>query len=286
MKVLILGASGMLGNAVYRAFSSAPQHEAWGTSRTTTGPDRFPTGDRSRLIAGVEVRDWQTVVSVVRRVEPDVVVNAVGIIKQLPIANDPLVVLPINAEFPHRLATLCDSTGVRMIQLSSDCVYSGRKGNYVESDPPDAEDLYGRSKHLGEVTGAAHVVTLRTSGIGHELGTRNGLVEWFLSQQGRAKGYAKAIYSGLPTVELARVIRDVVVARPELSGLYHVSARAISKLDLLTLIARAYGKAIAIEPEDTLQVDRSLNSERFRLATGYAAADWPELIQQMHDNRV
>lgn len=275
----------MLGHAVFNEFWRDKRHEAWGTVRTESGKRFFSDSSRQRLISGVDVRNEHAVVGVLNRVRPGVVINAVGVIKQLEIANDPLIVLPVNAMFPHKLAGLCGLLGVRMIQLSSDCVYSGHAGNYVESDIADAEDLYGRSKYIGEVHDQPHVLTLRTSGIGHELDSKHGLLEWFLSQRGRVKGFAKAIYSGLPSVELARVIQEFVLPRPEMNGLYHVSAKPISKLDLLTLIAAVYEKKITIDPDDAVRVDRSLSSGRFTHATGYVAVDWPELIVGMHEHR-
>ena len=275
----------MLGSAVCKVFASDERHETWGTLRDAGARRFFAESDRVRLIDGVDVGNLNAVVTVMNRVRPDVVINAVGVIKQLAIASDPLVVLPINAMFPHRLAALCGLLGARMIQLSSDCVYSGRAGHYVETDLADAEDLYGKSKYIGEVHDQPHVITLRTSGIGRELDSRNGLLEWFLSQQGRVKGFSQAIYSGLPSVELARVILEFVLPHPEMKGLYHVSAKPVSKLDLLTLIAAVYGKKIVIEPDDAVHIDRSLNSGRFTGATGYVAADWPELIAGMYEHR-
>jgi dTDP-4-dehydrorhamnose reductase len=285
MRVLILGATGMLGCAVYKKFASDDKHEAWGTLRAAGDRRHFAETHRARLIDGVDVTNSDALATVLNRVRPDVVINAVGVIKQLAAANDPLIVLPINAMLPHRLAALCGLVGARMIQVSSDCVYSGITGNYLESDPSDAEDLYGKSKYIGEVHDQTHVVTLRTSGIGHELNSKNGLLEWFLAQQGQVKGFAKAIYSGLPWDELARVIQDVVLPQADLSGLYHVSTKPISKLDLLRLIADVYGKQITIVPDDTVRIDRSLNSERFSTATGYVAPEWPELVAEMHQNR-
>jgi dTDP-4-dehydrorhamnose reductase len=215
-------------------------------------------------------------------VRPSVVVNCIGLVKQLAQADDPLSALPINALLPHRLARLCGLVGARFVHISTDCVFNGRKGSYLESDPSDAEDLYGRSKYLGEVA-YPHSITLRTSIIGHELSSAHGLVGWFLAQEGTVKGYRKAIFSGLPTVELSRIVRDVVLPQPELSGLYHVAAEPIAKYDLLQLVRDAYGKTIAIEPDDGVSIDRSLNAERFRKATGYVAPPWPELVERMRD---
>jgi dTDP-4-dehydrorhamnose reductase len=285
MRILIFGVTGMLGHALFRVLSGDSRHETWGTLRLEGDRELFSEADRRRILSGVDAVSQDTVVAALDTARPDVVINCVGVIKQLAIAKDPLFILPTNAAFPHSLAELCSLAGSRMIQLSSDCVFSGRKGNYVESDAADAEDLYGKSKYLGEVCDQPHVITLRTSGIGHELRSSNGLLEWFLSQQGKVRGYAKAIYSGLPSVELGRVINRFVLPFPKLHGLYHVSGTPITKLDLLTLIAEVYGKQIVIEPDDTVVLDRSLNSKRFTEATGYAAAEWPVLIELMNGHR-
>jgi dTDP-4-dehydrorhamnose reductase len=171
-----------------------------------------------------------------------------------------------------------------LIHISTDCVFSGEKGGYVESDFADARDVYGKSKALGEVD-YPHAVTLRTSTIGHELKSEYGLLDWFLSQQGRCKGYTRAIFSGLPTVVFAQVVRDVVIPHEKLSGLYHVAAKSINKFDLLNLIADVYGKDIEIVPDEKLVIDRSLDANRFRLATGYVAPEWSDLIKWMHANK-
>lgn len=282
MRVLILGVTGMLGNTLFRILSQDSTHQVWGALRSASGRHFFAEADQARLLSDIDVLNQDSLISTMNSIRPELVLNATGLIKQLAAVNNPLVALPINSMFPHQLAGLCGLMGIRMIQLSSDCVFSGRKGNYSESDITDAEDLYGKSKSIGEVQNLSHVLTLRTSGIGHELNSHNGLLEWFLSQQGQTKGYAKAIYSGLPSVELSRVIRDFVLPNSELNGLYHVSAKPIAKLELLKLIAKIYHKDINIVPDDTLVVDRSLNSERFTRATGYVAPDWPDLVALMH----
>ena len=223
-------------------------------------------------------------VRVFARVKPDVVVNCIGLTKHHKEAEDPLLALPLNALLPHRMADLCAVAGARLIHVSTDCVFAGSKGNYAESDAPDATDVYGKSKHLGEVD-SMPTITLRTSTIGHELESAYGLLEWFLAQQGSCKGFNRAIFSGLPNTEFARVVRDVVIPRPDLHGLYHVGADPIGKYELLRLIARVYGKQIDIVRDDEFMIDRSLNSGRFNQATGYKAAAWSELIQAMHASR-
>jgi dTDP-4-dehydrorhamnose reductase len=215
-------------------------------------------------------------------VHPDVVINCIGLVKQLAEADDPLIAIPINSLLPHRLARLCELAGARLVHMSTDCVFSGEKGMYTEADAADAKDLYGRSKYLGEVD-YPHAITLRTSIIGHELDGARSLIGWFLAQEGSVKGYRRAIFSGLPTVEIARVIRDHVISHPDLHGIYHVSAEPINKFDLLTLVAQTYGKAIDISADDQLVIDRSLDSTRFRQATGFKPKPWPELVRSMRE---
>ena len=285
MRVLVLGVTGMLGNAVLRVFAEDERHEVWGTMRNEGGRRYFAREVQPRLLAGVDVLDLDAVADVMLHVKPEVVINCVGLIKQLADAKDPLVALPINAMLPHRLAKVCALSGARLIHVSTDCVFSGRKGNYLEADLSDAEDLYGKSKFIGELHDLPYAITLRTSIIGHELDSNNALVDWFLSQEGAVKGYARAIFSGLPTVELARIMKDFVVPHPELHGLYHVSAKPIDKFSLLTLIAEIYGKKIDIRHDEEVSIDRSLNSARFTEATGYVAPEWPQLVQGMHQYR-
>lgn len=284
-RVLVLGATGMLGHEVFRIMDDAPEVEVWGTVRQSNGRRFFAEKHHERLLSGVDALDVDALVTTLDRVKPDLVVNCIGIIKQLASANDPLVTLPINAILPHRLSRLCGAARARLVHISTDCVFSGRQGNYVETDVSDATDLYGRSKYLGEVHDASHTVTLRTSIIGHELASSYGLVDWFLTQEGRVSGYTRAIFSGLPAGELARVIRDVVLPQPALHGLYHVSAQPIAKSQLLRLIAAQYDKRIDIVDDDSVAIDRSLDSSRFTAATGYRAAGWEELIAGMHRTR-
>lgn len=282
MKVLVLGASGMLGNAMLRTLGATHGLDVQGTARSSNVLKYFDPALGRRITTGVDVENSDALMTLFDDVRPDVVINCIGLVKQLAQADDPLQALPINSLLPHRLARLCALVGARLVHVSTDCVFSGRQGSYSESAFPDAEDLYGRSKLLGEV-GYPHTITLRTSIIGHELGSAHGLVGWFLSQQGSVKGYRRALFSGLPTVELSRVVRDLVLPNPALSGLYHVAAEPINKYALLQLIGAAYGKDTAIDPDDKVVIDRSLNAQRFRDATGYVAPPWPELIERMRD---
>jgi len=285
VRVLILGATGMLGSTVFRFFKQRSTHETWGAIRNSEMKQYLPTETHDSVYSGLDVLDQDAIVDVMQKVRPDVVINCVGLIKQLKNANDPLSVLPINSILPHRLEKLCALTGARLVHISTDCVFSGKKGYYKETDLSDAEDLYGKSKFIGELNEQKHAITLRTSIIGHELNSKYALVDWFLSQERAVKGYTKAVFSGLPTVELARVIHDYVLPKPELSGLYHVSAQPIAKFDLLKLIAAQYQKDIQVNPDDQLVIDRSLDSIAFTDATGYIAPDWPSLIATMYQQR-
>ena len=284
MKVLVFGASGMIGSAMFRVLSAKIGWQVWGTLRSDEAKRFFSGDQQDKLVSGVDVEKHDALVRMVARVRPDVVVNCIGLTKHHKEAEDPQLALPLNALLPHRMADLCAVAGARLIHVSTDCVFVGTKGNYGEADAPDAGDVYGQSKHLGEVD-YPHAITLRTSTIGHELQSAYGLLEWFLSQQGSCKGFNRAIFSGLPNTEFARVVRDVVIPRPDLHGLYHVGADPIGKYELLKLIARVYGKQIDIVRDDEFMIDRSLNSRRFNQATGYKAAGWPELIQAIHASR-
>ena len=283
--ILILGASGMLGNAAYRFFAQSPGWTTVGTLRSPSLSERLPQTETARLVTGIDIYDFTRLVRLFSDVRPAIVLNAIGVIKQLAAAKDTLPSIEINSLWPHRLATLCGAAGARLVHVSTDCVFEGTRGMYRENDRPDATDLYGRTKLLGEVD-YSHAVTLRTSIVGHEMASSVSLIDWFLSQPGpRVRGFRKAIYSGFPTVELSRIIRDVVFPRQNLRGLWHVASAPICKYELLKLVARAYGKEIAIDPDDSVVIDRSLDGSRFSKATGYVAPPWEELVCLMHRSR-
>lgn len=282
-RVLVLGATGMLGSTLFRTFSSDSNLVAFGTMREASGSQYFSTQLQDALIPNIHVEGETGLLTAFSTAKPDVVINCIGIIKQLPNATDHLESLAINSILPHRLAKYCDVFGARLVHFSTDCVFSGKQGLYKEVDFPDAYDLYGRTKFLGEVS-YENSITLRTSIIGHELNRAKSLVDWFLSQNGEIKGFTKAVFSGLPTIEVARVVKEYVIPNRELSGLYHLSVDPINKYRLLSLVAKTYGKSINILPDEQLVIDRSLNSERFRLATGFKPRAWSDLIKDMHED--
>ena len=284
MKILVLGVTGMLGSTVLRTLYDNGNFDVWGTLRDKAGLRHFPLKIHTQLIHNLDVLDDNALIQVFERTNPNVVINCVGLIKQLKSANDPMVILPINSILPHRLSKLCLQYNSRLIHISTDCVFSGRKGLYCETDISDAEDLYGKSKFIGEITQCAQAITLRTSIIGHELNTNYALVNWFISQKKSVKGYKNAIFSGLPTVELARVIMNFVIPRPDLSGLFHVASNPVNKYDLLKLIAEIYGKKTRLILDDGFCIDRSLDAKKFENATGYLAPNWHQLVQLMYES--
>lgn len=280
MNLLILGANGMIGSAMMRALSESGDYQVFGLIRNPNLAMNNTFNSTARVITNLDLNNSNHLSELFCIAMPDVVINCAGLTKHLPEGNLPLPALALNSILPHRLAKLCEATNSRLIHISTDCVFSGETGMYQESDFPDARDIYGKSKCLGEVIGQ-NSVTLRTSTIGHEIGTKNGLLEWFLSQS-NCSGYQKAIFSGLTTVEFAKVVRDYVIPNKDISGLYHVGATPIDKFSLLKLIAAVYGKKIQIIPDDSFKIDRSLNTNKFQKFTGYCPPSWDNLISEMH----
>jgi dTDP-4-dehydrorhamnose reductase len=252
--------------------------------RDAAARDLLPVSLRHCIVPNVDAGHLDSLLRVFAEFRPDVVINCIGVVKQLTSLQTALGLLPINALFPHRLAEICAISNTRLIHFSTDCVFSGTKGMYTEIDSPDALDLYGQSKRMGEVSGAG-VLTIRTSIIGHELRSQFGLVEWFLNQTEEVQGFTNAVFSGLPTIEVARVLTEYVLPNPKLEGTYHLAAEPISKCALLKLIREIYNHNIPISETDEPVIDRSLDPCRFNAATGYRAKPWRQMISSMHEYR-
>jgi dTDP-4-dehydrorhamnose reductase len=268
MRLLVLGGSGMLGHKLVEVASRSV--ETFVTVREGSG---------DRVVSGVDATDFDTVAAAIESVQPHAVVNCIGIVKQSPAAKDAAACLTINALFPHKLYRLCDKKGIRLVHVSTDCVFDGRRGGYREFDLTNATDLYGRTKALGELEDA---LTIRTSIIGRELATKNGLVEWFLSRAGgTVQGYTHAKFNGLTTAELSRVILSVLNDYPDLRGIIHVTSESIDKFSLLHLLNDSFGTSTKIVPDDRVWVDRTLDGELFRSQTGYTAPTWQEMIEEL-----
>jgi dTDP-4-dehydrorhamnose reductase len=272
MRVLILGAGGMLGHKVWEIVRDRFDCHAAVRVRPS-----LPLFDDDRVIDGIDAANFESVSKLIETNRPDVVINCIGVVKQLAAAHDPIASITLNSLLPHVVARACAGVGARMIHISTDCVFAGARGNYAEADVPDAPDLYGRSKLLGEVTERG--LTIRTSIIGRELRTSNGLVEWFLSNRGRSvRGFPRAVFSGVTTRVLAETLANIIEHHPSLSGLYHVAAEPISKYDLLVMLNEAIGAGVTIAPDDSVVIDRSLDASRFQSATGLVPPSWQEMI--------
>ena len=279
MRVLILGGDGMLGHQLLKVLSKF--HTVRVTLRqelnayTSTG-----LFDKSNSYPGVDVRVSNRLIDVLADFHPDVVINAVGVVKQRIHGLDPVPNLEINALLPHRLAALCKAIRANFIHISTDCVFSGRSGHYKESDEPDPIDTYGHSKLLGEIKSSG-CITLRTSIIGRELSRKTSLFEWFLAQKQPVKGFKNAIFSGLTTLELSRVLEKLITRFPMASGTYHLSSSPISKYDLLELIKSKLKLPIKIHSDTHFKCDRSLDSTRFRKDFDYTPPSWEEMITEL-----
>ncbi len=283
-KILILGITGMLGHTLFKELNKNEDFEVFGTTRSKGGLESFFTSSELERIRGnVDADNFDTVVRAIASVQPTVIINCIGIIKQLPISNDPLTAITVNAQLPHRISLVARSANARFIHISTDCVFNGKDGNYTEKSPSNAEDLYGRTKFLGEVH-YPHCVTIRTSIIGHELKTNFSLVDWFMAQSNEVNGFTKAMYSGFPTMEIVNIIANYVIPNKKLSGLYQASSNPISKYELLKIIKDVYKKDIKINPTDDFVLDRTLNSDKFKEATGYKSPSWEELVQTMYNH--
>ena len=279
MRILILGGDGMLGHQLLA--SLRPRHEVKVTLRQdVVAYSQYGLFSSENTYDGIDVRSLARLTEVMADFRPDALINAVGIVKQRPTAKESIPSLEINSLLPHRLSVLCKAVGARLIHLSTDCIFSGKKGNYQESDPSDAEDIYGKTKFLGE-TQDNHCLTLRTSIIGRELSRNKSLLEWFLAQSGTIKGFTKAIYTGFTTQEMSRIIENMLVNHPEASGVYQVSSDPINKYELLLLFREKLGHKIEIVPDDSFCCDRSLDSTRFRKEFAYSPPAWEAMIEEL-----
>lgn len=281
--ILVLGGEGMLGHKMFqvldRRFSD--------TVCTVRGPfdasfyGRVGLLRPEQVVAGVDALDLDGLMQLLAEREPEVVVNCIGIVKQREEAHVAIPSITINSLLPHRLAASAAAWAGRVIHFSTDCVFSGRRGAYVEDDLSDAEDLYGRSKYLGEVD-AENALTLRTSIIGRELSRFQSLLEWFLAQRGKTvRGFTRHFWSGVSTNHLAVLVGDLVADHPRLSGVYQVSSGTVTKHDLLTLLRDAFDLDVEIVPDDREFCDRSLKGDRFREATMYVCPPWAEMAAEM-----
>jgi dTDP-4-dehydrorhamnose reductase len=283
-KILVLGASGMLGHKVFEVLSEKGKWDVLGVvrSKKSLGPS-FPHELEGKIVDNISAENFEIVARLLVKEKPEVVINCIGIIKQKEKGEDSYKMILLNSLFPHQVAEVCRQIGARFITISTDCIFDGQKGSeYLETDLPTCHDVYGMTKYLGEVKGK-NSLTLRTSLIGHELRSNLSLLDWFLSQRGDSvKGYTNAIFSGFTTLEFANLLAGKIIPDKRLAGLYQISVNPISKYDLLKIIARNYRKKITIKPDSKIVINRSLNSDRLKKRINYSQPDWENLIYSMH----
>ena len=283
MKILILGGDGMLGHELFRQLGE--HHDVRVTLRQALDDYRgFGLFSAQNAIDRVDVRDEARLRGVLSDFAPDVAINCVGIVKQRPDAKSPVPSLEINSLYPHKLLALCSARGTRLVHFSTDCVFSGKTGGYRETDTPDPVDLYGHTKPLGELQDPPGL-TLRTSIIGLELSRKAGLIEWFLAQRGKIRGFRRAVYTGFTTREMGRIVRRLLEQHDDLHGVWHVASAPINKYTLLVELAKKLQRSdVEIAADDAFACDRSLRADRFRAATGYAPPSWEEMLTELADD--
>ncbi len=283
MKILVLGGEGMLGHKMFQTLSSRYPDTACTVARPLGEPffQRVDLFRKCRVIDKVDAMDLSALKQRVGRLSPQFIVNCIGIVKQREEAKAAIPGITLNSLLPHKLAEFAAGWGGRVIHFSTDCVFSGKRGHYTEVDPSDAEDLYGKSKYLGEVS-TENALTLRTSIIGRELAQFKSLLEWFLSQKGKTvRGFKRVIYSGVTTNFLAQLVGNLIAEYPNLSGLYQVTGPAVSKYDLLCMLKEAFNLEVEIVPDELEISDRSMIGEKFIKATGYSFPSWTDMVAEL-----
>ena len=282
MKILIFGITGMLGSCIYKYFSIQGNYKVIGVSRDASKNNFFKQNSHATIMHFNELEDFEQLENFLEKVKPDIILNCIGVIKQKIKSYSPYKTLFLNSYFPHLLDKLASNLSFKLIHFSTDCVFDGISGSYTESDIPLPKDYYGMTKLLGEVN-RSDSLTLRTSFIGHELNSSFQLLNWFLSSKGSIKGYSKAIYTGMPTIQIAQILEKYVIPNRSLRGLYHLSSSPITKHDLLQLFLNTYNYQISILEDDKVVVDRSLNSTSFKSKTGFDCPPWNEMIKKMYE---
>lgn len=286
LKILVLGASGMLGHKVFEVLSSNKQYDVYGTvTRMASFKNTLPINFTNKIIEGIYADKIDTVENLLQKQKPDLVINCIGVIKQNEDSKSTKNCIVLNALFPQQVAEICEQINCRFITIATDCVFDGQKGTaYLDDDLPTCHDVYGMTKYLGEIRNG-NALTLRTSIIGHELSSNLSLLDWFLSQNTEnTKGFTKAIFSGFPTVIFAKLLAEKIIPNKDLKGFYHISVNPISKYELLSLVAKTYQKKINITPDSNLSINRSLNSDKLRRVIAYQPPSWEELIKNMYED--
>ena len=284
MKILILGSNGLVGNTITRYFFEKENYQTIAILRDYSKLKLFQKKFHQKFLVIENILDYEKTKKIIKSVKPDILINCLGITNKEITINPKQIekFIIINSLFPHWLQRLCSNIGARLIHFSTDCIFSGKKGFYSEKDIPDPPDIYGRSKLLGELN-YENTLTIRKSVIGHELETKKGLLEWFLAQNNYVQGYKNVIFSGITVLELARLIDTYIIPRSDLKGILNISGQSISKFDLLKILANVYNKSIEIIPNESMNINRTLNGSQFNKLTGYRISPWSSLVKSMYE---
>ena len=284
MKILILGASGMIGLAINNHLIKNKDFKVIGTTTNSKAKKIIENQNNLNKLILFDFLKDNNIESLLKSVKPNIIINCIGVIKQSSLITNKINTIYLNSILPNKLSILALQNGIKLIQISTDCVFSGKIGSYIESDNPDPTDTYGRTKLIGETTND-NCLTLRTSLVGHELLTKNGLLEWFLSQKNQCTGFKNAFFSGFTTIAFAKILETILTNKQELKGLYHVSSNIISKYDFLKKINLVYNRGIKINEDKSFKINRSLNSTALKEKITYKVETWDDMIKEMFRQR-
>ena len=282
MRVLILGASGLIGHQLFKQLTPRFGEVHATLHRPREAFKEFGLFESPQVVDNVDVREFEKLTGILQALDPDVVLNCAGITKRRPEIQDPLVGIEVNARFPHQLAMWAREQGKRVIHFSTDCVFDGTDGDYTEDSPTTGKDVYGQTKALGEIR-YDHTLTIRSSFIGRELDHFSELLEWVRGQHGKTiNGFTEAWYSGVSTIEMSRVVGDIIQDHPELNGLYQLAIpEPISKYDLLCCARDAFGLDVEIVPDASFRTRPTLDGSRLRKELDLALPTWPEMMREL-----
>lgn len=280
-KILITGGGGTLGHKLWQLLPEKFPYTYVSIRKPKSYYDKCDLFDSPYVVEGLDLRDFGKLADVLKEINPSVIVNCAGVTLRSKEAEDKFSCISVNSLLPHILARWCAENNARLIHFSTVCVFDGRLGHYTEDSIPDARDLYGMSKALGDVQSSC-ALTIRSSFIGREIFNGTELLEWFLAQRGkRISGFTKALFTGLTTNRLAGLVIDLIEKYPRLNGLYHVSSETVSKYELLYLMKEAYKIDIEIDREDKFECRRNLKGDKFVQATGFNCPSWRQMMIEM-----
>ncbi|MDD5492760.1 MAG: SDR family oxidoreductase [bacterium] len=278
MRIIVLAGGGMLGHKMWQGLSAYFKDTYVTLRKTRSHYDQTGLFQSNQVIDNLDLADFKKLNHILDEVNPDVIVNCAGVTIRSKEGEKVIASVNINSLLPHHLLAWCKKKGARVIHFSTVCVFNGVKGGYTEENLPDAQDLYGRTKTLGELYDE-QALTLRSSFIGREIEGKAELLEWFLAQRGRQiKGYRQAIFTGVTTKVMVDLTRDLIRKFPKLSGLFHIASEKLSKYELLLLMKEAFKVNIDIAPEDNYVCKRDLIDTKFKTTTGLICPNWQEMM--------